>query len=100
MGKPVVRCFVDSHVGHPCPRVPLPFHRTQYVNPGQTFVTVEGVPAVVVGGTTACGDTATGSSSFVIAGGSFLHRALDATAGHGCFLPNAAASGSLFVLAD
>lgn len=100
MGKPVVRCFIDSHVGHPCPPVPLPFHRTRYANPGQTFVTVEGVPAVVIGGSTACGDVAATGASFVIMGGNFAHRATDGTTGHGCFVPNAAASGSLYVLAE
>jgi len=102
--QPVSRLFADSHIGHPCNGTPKghpkPFHQTPYTSTPQSKVTVNGLLAVVVGGSTGCGDPAVGGSSMVTIEGIPVHRAGDPTGGHAChFVPNASASGSPQVLA-
>jgi len=94
----VCRVGVDSHIGH-ASVTPNPFHASSYTSTPQTKVTVEGSLAVVVGGSTGCGDGAVGGSSKVNIQGSPVHRVGDGTSGHGSWLPNAAASGSPKVIA-
>lgn len=98
----VSRVFADSHIGHACNGTPKghpkPFHKTPYVSTPQSMVTVNGLFAVVVGGSTACGDGAVGGSSMVTASGIPVHRVGDPTSGHPChFVPNASGSGSVMV---
>ena len=94
----IARRGIDLHAGH-ASKTPNPFHSTKYTTAGQTKVTVNGALAVVIGGSTACGDPAVGGSAKVTAGGSPVHRIGDATGGHGSWLPNACATGSLNVIA-
>jgi uncharacterized Zn-binding protein involved in type VI secretion len=94
----ICRVGVDLHVGHASP-TPNPFHQFPYTSTPQSSVTVEGALAVVVGGTTACGDPAVGGSSLVTIEGIPVHRRLDATGGHGSWVPNAAKTGSTKVIA-
>lgn len=84
---------MDSHFGHSSP-TPNGFHSTKYTNAGQSRVKVEGADAVVIGGSTGCGDPAVGGSSRVKIGGIGVHRELDATGGHGSWVANMANSGS------
>ena len=94
----VVRKGLDKHIGHASP-TPNPFHSTAYSNAAQSKVFADGALVVVAGGTTGCGDGASGKSSKVFAQGIGVHRVGDATTGHGSFVPNAAASGSRKVFA-
>lgn len=94
----VTRLFVDRHLGHASP-TPNPYHMTPYVASPNSRVTANGIPVVVVGGATACGDFAVGGSAFVTASGLPVHRLFDATSGHGTFPPNISAGGSPQVIA-
>ena len=94
----IVRAFFDQHVGHSSP-TPNPFHKTRYIT-GSSNVFVNGVPAVRVGDVTGCGDQAAGGSSNVLVNGRPVHRKGDPTAGHGSWVPNAAAGGSGTVFAN
>lgn len=93
MGERVCRIDADYHVGHASP-TPNPFHRTPYKTTPQEKVFVEGKLAVVVGGSTACGDNASAGSSKVFIGGIPIHRVGDATSGHGSWVGNSGATGS------
>lgn len=94
----IVRKGLDIHIGHASP-TPNPFHRTDYTNPNQSHVNVDGGLAVVVGGNTGCGDPAVAGSSKVTIEGKPVHRKGDATGGHGSWVANAAKSGSTKVSA-
>jgi uncharacterized Zn-binding protein involved in type VI secretion len=95
---PMARVLMDSHLGHASP-TGNPFHKTPYVATPQGKVFVNGSLAVTIGGATACGDSAVTGSSKVFAVGIPVHRVLDATSGHGSWLPNICASGSFTCLA-
>tara|TARA_Y100000004_G_C8860408_1_gene388813 strand:+ start:48 stop:344 length:297 start_codon:yes stop_codon:yes gene_type:complete len=97
MSLPISRVGLDKHIGHASP-TPNPFHRTPYAT-GSTNVKINGVPCVRFGDRTACGDTAVGSSISVRVNGRGVHRLGDSTSGHGSWVSNASASGSLNVLA-
>lgn len=90
--KSISRVSLDSHVGH-ASRTPNPFHKTKYVE-GSPNVFVNGQKVVRIGDKTACGDEAIEGSSTVKANGIPVHRLLDATKGHGSWVPNSSASGS------
>jgi len=94
----LVRVGRDTHIGHASP-TPNPFHATIYLNPNQGKVTVERACAVVVGVSTACGDPAITGSAKVTVQNIPVHRVGDLTGGHGSWVPNAAATGSLYVRA-
>lgn len=94
----VVRVGSDSHVGHASP-TPNPFHQTPYATgSGNVFVNDDAV--VRVGDVTGCGDPAAVGSGNVFVNDIAVHRKGDATAGHGSWVPNAAASGSPDVFAN
>lgn len=88
----ITRVGVDKHIGHASP-TPNPFHKTQYAS-GSPDTYVNGSKVVRIGDKTACGDPATAGSSKVMVNGIPVHRLLDATGGHGSWVPNASASGS------
>ena len=93
----IVRINADAHVGHSGNRVP--FHKTYYaVGSPNVFINNEAV--VRKGDQCACGDKAVGSSSNVYANNILVHRAGDATSGHGAWRPNSAATGSPTVFAN
>lgn len=94
----VTRVTLDFHVGHDCPTVPLPFHKTAY-NTGSSDVLTNGQKTVRIGDTTVCGDPAKAGSATVFVNGQPVHRKDDATGGHGCFVPNKSSSGSPDVIA-
>jgi uncharacterized Zn-binding protein involved in type VI secretion len=89
----LTRTGIDTHIGHASP-TPNPFHKTPYVSAGQIHVLAHGGFAVVVGGSTACGDFAVGGSTKVTIEGKPAHRLGDATSGHGSWSPNASSSGT------
>lgn len=89
----LTRTGIDSHIGHASP-TPNPFHATSYTSAGQSHVQAHGGLAVVVGGSTGCGDPAVGGSSKVTIEGKPAHRIGDATGGHGSWVPNASAGGT------
>lgn len=93
----VTRVSKDQHVGHASP-TPNPFHQTAYAT-GSPDVYTNGEKTVRIGDTTTCGDPATGGSEKVFVNGIGVHRKGDATGGHGSWIPNASASGSLDVFA-
>lgn len=93
MTQPLSRTGIDSHWGHASP-TPNPFHKTKYISPGQSKVFAHGGMAVVVGGSTACGDKAKTGSTKVLMQGKPAHRFGDATTGHGSWTPSASASGT------
>lgn len=94
----VVRVGSDSHIGHASP-TPNPFHVTPYATgSGNVFVNDDAV--VRVGDVTGCGDPAAVGSGNVFVNDIAVHRKGDATAGHGSWVPNAAASGSPNVFAN
>lgn len=94
----VVRVGSDSHVGHASP-TPNPFHQTPYATgSGNVFANDDAV--VRVGDVTGCGDPAAVGSGNVFVNDIAVHRKGDATAGHGSWVPNAAASGSPDVFAN
>jgi len=88
----IVRVGLDVHIGHASP-TPNPFHQTAYAV-GSGNVYANGAKVVRKGDTTACGDPAIAHSPDVYANGIPVHRKADATAGHGSWVPNAAATGS------
>ena len=94
----VTRVSLDKHIGHACPTVPLPFHKTQY-STGSSDVLTNGMKTVRIGDTTACGDPAVAGSSTVFVNGKRVHRKGDATGGHGCWVPNKSESGASDVIA-
>jgi hypothetical protein len=96
----VVRVGKDVHVGH-ASGTPNPFHKTSYAT-GSSNVISNGAKTVRGAGVdrTACGDPAIGLSSNVIINGTGVHRLNDATAGHGSWVGNKAASGSQNVIAN
>ena len=93
----VTRVGTDSHVGHASP-TPNPFHQTKYVV-GSTNILTNGAATVRIGDTTGCGDEATVGSSTVKVNDISVHRKGDATGGHGSWVGNASASGSVNVIA-
>jgi uncharacterized Zn-binding protein involved in type VI secretion len=93
----ICRVGLDRHIGHASP-TPNPFHSTRYAT-GSNNVRVNGAPVVRIGDRTGCGDPAVFGSSTVRANGIGVHRLGDATGGHGSWVPNAAATGSLDVSA-
>jgi uncharacterized protein (TIGR02594 family) len=94
----VVRVGQDVHVGHASPS-PSPFHQTPYAV-GSPNVFTNDSSTVRLGDVTACGDPAVGASPNVFANSIAIHRLGDATAGHGSWVPNAAATGSGNVFAN
>ena len=94
----IVRVGLDAHIGH-ASLTPNPFHQTKYTS-GSPDVYVNGAKAVRIGDTTACGDPAVGSSPDVYVNGILVHRLSDGTAGHGSWVPNAAATASTNVFAN
>jgi hypothetical protein len=94
----VCRNGVDSHIGHASP-TPNPFHKTSYVAGTNSKVYVESQLGIVIGDATGCGDPVSGKSSRVFFQSAGVHRLGDATAGHGSWVPNAAASASSRVIA-
>lgn len=94
----VTRVSADMHIGHDCPTVPLPFHKTAY-NTGSSDVLTNGQKTVRIGDVTVCGDPAVVGSSTVFVNGKAVHRKGDATGGHGCWVPNQSESGSPDVIA-
>ena len=93
----IVRANADSHQGHAGFRVP--FHKTYYTG-GSGNVFVNGEPVILKGNTCLCGDPAVGASGNVFVNGVAVHRAGDATGGHGNWVPNSAATGSPNVFAN
>lgn len=87
-----VRTNVDKHKGHASP-TPSPFHQTSYAV-GSPDVFTNNENQVRIGDTTDCGDPASQGSPTVFANNIAVHRKDDATAGHGSWVPNAAATGS------
>lgn len=88
---------IDTHIGHASTTF-NPFHKTPYTSAGQTSVFGQGGFLVVApGGRTACGDGAVTGSSLVHINGKPVHRVGDATSGHGSWVPNACASGALYI---
>lgn len=87
-----VRTNVDKHKGHASP-TPNPFHQTSYAV-GSPDVFTNNENQVRIGDTTDCGDPASAGSPTVFANNIAVHRKDDATAGHGSWVANAAASGS------
>ena len=94
----IVRVGLDAHIGH-ASTTPNAFHQTKYAE-GSPDVYVNGAKAVRIGDTTSCGDPAVGSSPDVYVNGILVHRLSDGTAGHGSWVPNAAASASDNVFAN
>ena len=94
----VVRTNVDAHEGHASPS-PGPFHQTSY-NVGSPDVFTNDEATVRIGDTTVCGDPADAGSPNVFINEIPVHRRTDATAGHGSWVPNAAATGSPNVWAN
>lgn len=89
----IVRANSDAHQGHSGTSNRTPYHKTYYAN-GSANVFVNGQPAVLKGNTTACGDPATAGSTTVFINNKAVHRAGDATGGHGEWRPNSASTGS------
>ena len=94
----IVRVGQDVHIGHASP-TPSPFHQTSYAT-GSSNVLVNNSNVVRKGDVTACGDPAVGASPNVFANNIAVHRLGDATAGHGSWVPNAAATASSNVIAN
>ena len=94
----VVRVGQDVHFGHASP-TPIPFHQTSYAS-GSPNVFTNDSSTVRLGDVTACGDPAVGASPNVFANSIAVHRLGDATAGHGSWVPNAAATASGNVIAN
>jgi len=94
----VVRVGQDVHIGHASPS-PNPFHQTSYAT-GSPDVFTNDSATVRIGDVTACGDPAVGASPNVFANNIAVHRLGDATAGHGSWVPNAAATASSNVIAN
>ena len=94
----VVRTNADVHVGHASP-TPSPFHQTSYAT-GSPNVFTNNENTVRIGDVTYCGDPASSGSGNVFANNIPVHRLGDATAGHGSWVPNAAATGSSNVFAN
>ena len=88
----VVVTNICVHVGHASP-TPSPFHQTAYAT-GSSNVLINNENVVRIGDVTYCGDPAAAGSSNVFANNIAIHRVGDATAGHGSWVPNAAATGS------
>lgn len=88
----VVRTNADKHIGHASP-TPNPFHDTAYEQ-GSPNVFTNNEKTVRIGDTTYCGDPADEGSPNVFINEIPVHRNGDATAGHGSWVPNAAATGS------
>ena len=93
----IVRTTLDSHIGHACPK--NPYHVTAYAE-GSGDVFVNGESAVRLHDETWCGDPAADCSTTVFVNGLGVHRQFDATAGHDCWVPNSAATGSEDVFAN
>ena len=94
----VVRVGQDVHIGHASPS-PNPFHQTSYAT-GSPDVFTNDSATVRIGDVTSCGDPAVGASPNVFANNIAVHRLGDATAGHGSWVPNAAATASSNVIAN
>jgi len=94
----VVRTNADKHIGHASP-TPNPFHDTAYEQ-GSPDVFTNNEKTVRIGDTTYCGDPADEGSPNVFINEIPVHRRTDATAGHGSWVPNAAATGSPNVWAN
>jgi len=92
----ICRVGLDRHIGHAC--VKMPYHQTPYKT-GSANVFINGANAVRIGDICACTDPAIEGSQKVFVNGIGVHRKEDATGGHGCWVPNKAATGSTNVFA-
>jgi uncharacterized Zn-binding protein involved in type VI secretion len=90
--KSITRLGVDKHVGHES-ITPNPFHKTSYAQ-GSPDTYVNGSKVVRLGDKTGCGDPAAAGSTKVRVNGIPVHRLMDATGGHGSWVPNMSSSGS------
>lgn len=93
----VVRVNRDNHYGHAGYRVP--YHKSYYVT-GSPTVFANNEQVVRIGDQVGCGDRANAGSPNVFANNIPVHRRLDATTGHGSWVPNYAESGSPNVIAN